>query len=110
MPIVFNCPTCQAQLTLSDAAAGRQGKCPHCKGEIVVPSSNGEVPAGAPAVPSSASTPALHSPAAAITATPAPPPRPEPVPLAVEVPFDPGILQPHRGPLVLTLGVVSITL
>lgn len=38
MPIAFACPFCQANISVSDAAAGRRGKCPHCKGTIVVPS------------------------------------------------------------------------
>jgi len=72
MPITFPCPTCRQQLTLSDAAAGRRGKCPHCKGEIVVPAAG---PAAAPAVPnlSLGSSPSL--PAAS------PPPLPMAVPL-----------------------------
>ncbi len=37
MSIVFACPSCRAELTISDAAAGKTGKCPHCKGPITVP-------------------------------------------------------------------------
>jgi hypothetical protein len=70
MPIVFNCPSCQAQLTLSDAAAGRHGKCPHCKGEIVVPAASSAVVPAPPPQPTSPPT-AL------------PPPLPEPVTLEI---------------------------
>lgn len=37
MPITFACAGCAASLTVSDAAAGRSGKCPHCQGPILVP-------------------------------------------------------------------------
>ena len=37
MSIVFACPSCRAELTISDVAAGKKGKCPHCKGPITVP-------------------------------------------------------------------------
>jgi hypothetical protein len=94
MPITFNCPSCQASLTLSDAAAGRRGKCPHCKAELVVPS------------------PGVTAAPPPFTAAPPPPPPPPPLP---EMGYDEPALsagpsgngQPHRGPLVLTLGIIG---
>ena len=96
MPITFSCPSCQASLTLSDAAAGRRGKCPHCKAELVVPS------------PGVTTAPPLF------TAAP-PPPPPPPLPPLPEMGYDeplpqgapPGNYQAHRGPAVLTLGIVG---
>jgi hypothetical protein len=38
MPITFNCPQCGQQLTVKDEFAGKQGKCPGCKGVLTVPS------------------------------------------------------------------------
>jgi hypothetical protein len=137
MPIVFNCPTCREQLTLSDAAAGRRGKCPHCKGEIVVPAAGsaaappappplpGPAPAGHAAAASSA--PALEIPAAAaapaaspvmVAAASAPPPPFAPplqpggwADVDVAAPrghFRAGHGQPHRGVMVMVLGIISI--
>jgi predicted Zn finger-like uncharacterized protein len=40
MPIRIECPSCGAGFTVGDAAAGRRGKCPKCKGEITVPSTS----------------------------------------------------------------------
>jgi len=37
MPIAFRCPSCIKLITISDAAAGRPGKCPHCQAGLVVP-------------------------------------------------------------------------
>src|SRR5262249_22926630 len=47
MPISFACPTCRQTLQVSDAAAGRSGKCPHCKGPIVVPAATPAAPVAA---------------------------------------------------------------
>jgi len=38
MAITFICPSCRKQLQVSDGAAGRSGRCPHCQGALVVPS------------------------------------------------------------------------
>jgi len=137
MPITFNCPTCQAQLTLSDAAAGRRGKCPHCKGEIVVPTaSSAAAPPAPPPLPpvAPAAAPALEisgitAPAAApvmaappvvpVMAAPAsaPPPVAPPFqpggwgdvdPGPHRHDFRPGRGQPHRGVIVMVLGIIGI--
>jgi hypothetical protein len=136
MPITFHCPTCQAQLTLSDAAAGRRGKCPHCKGEIVVPTASSAaappapppLPAAAPAaapaleisgITTPASAPVMAAPAAPVMAAPAlaPPPVAPPFqpggwgdvdPVAHRHNFRPGRGQPHRGVMVMVLGIIGI--
>jgi len=41
MPIEFNCPYCDAHLSLWDELAGKQGTCPKCKKNIVVPNPKG---------------------------------------------------------------------
>jgi len=94
MPITFNCPSCQASLTLSDAAAGRRGKCPHCKAELIVPS------------------PGVTAAPPPFTAAPPPPPPPPPLPeMGYNEPQPdsgpPSHGGPHRGPLVLTLGIIG---
>jgi hypothetical protein len=130
MPIIFNCPTCQAQLTLSDAAAGRRGKCPHCKGEIIVPTASPAVTAPPPAAPAAAPTLEISGvtiPAAApvmaappvvpVMAAAAPPPVAPPFqpvgwgdvhPVAHRHDFRPGRGQPHRGVIVMVLGIIGI--
>ena len=47
--ISFACPGCGKQLNVTDAAAGRSGKCPACKAGVVVPA--------APAPPQEAGPP-----------------------------------------------------
>ena len=104
MPIVFRCPACAAELTLSDAAAGRRGKCPHCKGDIIVPSGTapGAVTAGLP--PQSA----RPQPNPGFTANP-----PSVLPAAAapfpEMPFGSAPpLEPHRGTTIQVLGILSL--
>lgn len=93
MPIVFNCPACNAELRINEAAAGRQGKCPHCKAPILVPSTVPPTPSSArsepPAAPPSS---AKSSPTAAPPGPPkseslaAPPIPPKPAPVTNEPP------------------------
>jgi hypothetical protein len=37
MPIKFDCPSCHKKLSVSEAMAGRKGKCPGCQNPLVVP-------------------------------------------------------------------------
>jgi transcription elongation factor Elf1 len=37
MPIAFNCEHCGKQIKAPDAAAGKNGVCPSCKGRCAVP-------------------------------------------------------------------------
>lgn len=37
MPITFNCPTCNQQLSVQDSLAGQRGRCPKCKATINIP-------------------------------------------------------------------------
>ncbi|HWB11252.1 MAG TPA: M48 family metallopeptidase [Pirellulales bacterium] len=37
MPITVVCGHCQASFNAKNADAGKRGKCPHCRGEVVVP-------------------------------------------------------------------------
>lgn len=37
MPIKFDCPTCAKKLSVSEALAGKRGKCPGCQNPLVVP-------------------------------------------------------------------------
>src|SRR5262249_15999304 len=105
MPIVFPCPTCSAQLTLTDAASGRRGECPHCKGEMVVRRPTAP-PLATPVLPSPPA-PSLHVAAAPQAFPPAPPvpwpqqPQPFPQPL-------PGNHRPHRGVAIATLGGLGV--
>lgn len=62
MPIAFACPSCQANINVSDAAAGRRGKCPQCKGPIVVPSPG---PAASSTEPAPSLAPVENEPATA---------------------------------------------
>jgi hypothetical protein len=94
MPIVFRCPTCAAELTLGDTAAGRRGKCPHCKGDILVP--GGTAPGTPPPLP--------PQPDPAITANP-----PSVLPAAAAVPQSMGAhLEPHRGSTIKVVGILSL--
>ncbi len=40
MTIAFTCPSCGRELKLQDEAAGKRGRCPHCKSVITVPETN----------------------------------------------------------------------
>ena len=96
MPIVFRCPACNAELTLSDAAAGRRGKCPHCKGDIIVPSAG----AAAPSPPPQAGAAFTPKPPGAM------PPSALPLPQGPYGSAAP--LEPHRGTTIQVLGILSL--
>jgi hypothetical protein len=108
MPIVFHCPACDAELTLSDAAAGRRGKCPHCKGDIIVPSGDGPA-APSPPPPGQAFTPDPPVAPAAAQAPPASLPTGGQHGYArsdYENPYG-GRQEPHRGSTIQVMGILS---
>jgi hypothetical protein len=115
MSIVFYCPTCGQQLTLSDAAAGRQGKCPHCKGDITVPSASSSAAPSPPSAPES-SAPFPFDPFQAPPPAAAAPPASAPAPYFEAVPQthryedepSPLRLRPHRGNMLLIMSIGSI--
>ncbi len=49
--IRFPCPHCGAKLQVSEARAGKKGRCPRCKEPLVVPGPSSAAPAGEPARP-----------------------------------------------------------
>jgi predicted Zn finger-like uncharacterized protein len=111
MPTVISCPSCQKQLKVPDELIGRQVKCPGCKETFTAQ-------AGAPP--------------AAVQEEPEPPPRRRPAPPPEEEEEAPrrparraaqdeeeehpsrrrrsggAALQPHRGVMILVLGILSI--
>src|SRR5262245_61202133 len=104
MPITFHCPACDAELTLSDAAAGRRGKCPHCKGDIIVPSGNEAASSNQPAAGITPNPPSSAAPAA-------PPPLPtgdqHGWARSDEVNPYGGRVEPHRGSTIQVMGILS---
>ena len=107
MAIEFSCGTCESVLSVSDEHAGKQAKCPKCDNVNSIPSSS--QPAAAPPVmPSSAAPQAMpagynagFSQPMQGMATQAPYGAPYGVPAS-------GRFEPHRGGLVLTLGIFSV--
>lgn len=90
MPIEFACSSCQQTVRVSDAAAGKKGKCPKCGSIMDIPVA-GSAASAAPARPQPASSPARPAaaaaapkPAANSAAKPAlkPPAPPAPQPVA----------------------------
>lgn len=52
MDLVFNCPSCRAELEVDDSGAGEEIECPVCKERIRIPASEeGSAPADAPLEP-----------------------------------------------------------
>lgn len=49
MPIEFRCPTCDQQLRVPDAAAGKNAKCPKCQAIVSVPGASSPPPLTPPA-------------------------------------------------------------
>lgn len=67
MPIVVVCGSCQASFGAKDSDAGKRGRCPKCRGEIVVPDPEGATP------PPARVPPARPAPTQARTAANVPP-------------------------------------
>ncbi|MCS7161073.1 MAG: hypothetical protein RMJ19_11430, partial [Gemmatales bacterium] len=51
MPIRFTCSHCSRQLTVRDELAGKHGRCPYCKGVVVVPATRAVAPLRDPKKP-----------------------------------------------------------
>ena len=53
MPIDLKCPSCDRQLRVPDAAAGKKARCPSCQTVVTIPSASAPAPpdAGAPPPP-----------------------------------------------------------
>jgi len=58
----FQCQHCGARLQVSEAQAGKKGRCPHCKTPLVVPNPSVSAPAGEPPRPAAARAPATVTP------------------------------------------------
>lgn len=97
MAIEFICSNCNTTLRVPDEHAGKQAKCPQCQSLNLIPAGVSQ--------PSMASQSPFHS-SFQSPADKAAPSNPYATPHA------PGagqrIYQPHRGALVLTLGIVSL--
>jgi predicted Zn finger-like uncharacterized protein len=96
MPITINCPSCSRTLRVPDDLLGKNVKCPTCGTTFT---------ASAEAPPPEEEEPAARAPARA----PAPPPdddeeRDERRPRRLRR----SSLEPHRGPLVLVLGILGL--
>jgi DNA-directed RNA polymerase subunit RPC12/RpoP len=79
MPIEFACSSCQQTVRVSDAAAGKKGRCPKCGSILDIPMASSAAPAAsapAPARPKPTAVPA--KPAAAAAPKPAPKPAAPP--------------------------------
>lgn len=89
MAIVVTCGQCQASFGAKDADAGKRGRCPKCRGEIVVPV--GDAPAAAlpltvvasRAAPSATATRTAEPPVRQTASPPLTPVRPAPRPSGV---------------------------
>jgi hypothetical protein len=105
MPTLIHCPSCRRQLRVPDALAGTRVMCPSCGSTFTATGGVPESPAEpAPVEPVQAAAPEAYA--------PPPPPPPEPPPrLAERSPeMPPGgrYRLPHRGPLILVLGILSL--
>jgi len=103
MAIEFSCGTCDSVLSVSDEHAGKQAKCPKCANVNSIPNSSQPAPAP-PVVP--------------------PPVAPQAMPagynagysqpmqgMATQAPYGApisGSFEPHRGGLVLTMGIFGV--
>ncbi len=82
MPIEFNCRACGKLLRTPDQSEGKPAKCPHCESVSTVPHFGNEKIQ----------------------------PPPNPHMLAGAPRYEPFNGKPHRGPTVLTMGIVSMAL
>ena len=99
MPIEIKCTHCGATLRVADEHAGKNARCPECA--TVVP-----IPSATPGFPPSRSGPTgPDSPDVDTTSSPTPSaPNPFASPMT-ETPMAEGGAEPHRGPLILGLGI-----
>ena len=101
MPIVIVCPECQARLNVQEEHAGREAKCPRCQGMIQVPATN-VVQAAPPHPPAHRDFAELED----ENERPARRRRPREDDYDADEPVR--RLDPHRGGLILTLGIISL--
>jgi len=135
MPITFPCSSCGKTLKTPDDSSGKQGKCPHCGAQMVIPSSTsalGNTPSTGhsdpfAAVPGSSTSPRFRN-------QPPAKPKPNPAqnPFAQQAPTpsspyaSPGYVPPHsagygagysgtaegigskHASLILALGIISV--
>ena len=108
MPIEISCNNCQAILRVADEHAGKSARCPQCSTVIPIPLTPLESPPNETSSSNESGywnektqdVPGGSNP----YATPKPTPNPYANPTAMG-----GLgLQPHRGPLILTLGITSL--
>ncbi len=79
--MVFNCPHCEAAVSVDPQYAGQTVACPHCQGGIIVPAA--PEPEAAAALP---------------VETPAEPPAEEPVVAPTDAPTEPPVESPAETP------------
>jgi hypothetical protein len=110
MPTTVDCPTCSRKLRIPDELLGKKVKCPQCgnaflAGAAAPPPQEPEEEEAAAPPPRAAVTPARR---------PAAPPPPEEEEYEDEPPArrgrggSGGRLQPHRGQMILILGILSL--
>jgi predicted Zn finger-like uncharacterized protein len=109
MPITVDCPSCNRKLRVPDDLQGKKVKCPTCGTTFT---------AGASAAPPPAEEEERPAPAPVTPRRPAPPDEYDEEPPGREGDDEDrprprrsrASMQPHRGPLVLILGILSLVL
>src|SRR5438874_11415834 len=114
MPEIINCPQCERKLRVPDDLLDRPVKCPTCGHLFTAPPGSAEVATAVPAA-DALQTPPSYAESEPLRQTSSSPLAGEPEfpgeayreTVAHRRPSRP-YLQPHRGPLILVLGILSI--